>query len=522
MFFTLKICLQIFCIIKLYRRIHIAILEIMKMSIFFEPWIGEKYADGIKFDNNIIKSGNRHDKNNKAKGFYKVMVLGKEHYCKTIEHCKEKTDEQSFYEKCLERINNSPKDQIKTTIYEIKRQQKPIPLLYEQLKNHFNKDEQAEWENIPLYKDTIWVLYRYLQKYKNNKGNIDNFIQRIFDILKLDFQTLSKKMGDTKNNPDPLFLYMAIEKFLSVHALWNKNYTTKTMIEEIIKIAQDNTKIINKGPCNMNTKNCSNCAQMHICKQMTKRELDGYISGLKEYDSHLFFRKAFFDPNDNVQDWNRLIFTNFFQQSMPKETGNKRGNETDAGIAIAEIIRTHKPDILITWSDDVFKYLIHNLPSDITARTRHCHPTLQIGNNRKFQTFTILTWKDKQGTEYECLVLMCYYHPSADQFKKHTDVQDIFRKYTHYAFQNYTNITSWKPTQIYNILEEIIDKCYNRKKMYSALQDDLKQYENRIRNDKKILKIFNKAKDANGIYTKLSNIRELIKNIGQELNITII
>lgn len=471
-------------------------------DVFFEPWVGDKYEDGIKFNNNnVIESGDRKDKENKAKDFYKVMVLGKEHYCDTIKHCEDRNKEQEFYLESIKKIKNLHEDEIKAKIEQ-------LYTLYE--------DETIN--SITKYKDKLYALYE-----KNNR-NIDNTLQQIskYNIKKEDLE-----------------LYLAIEKVLTVNVLWTQNSEKKENQSNIEKEAKNlynfttkyETQEKNKRKCNMHKSfkcpccgeqhKCTSCGQLPICKYKTRRQIYDYIEEIEtKSTSHKNFQAALGQQN-NPKIWNHLLFTNFFQKSMPYITNNLTTDIKNASSIISKIITTHKPDILITWTDQVFTWLIENLPEGITAITKKYHPEIQIGKQEDPPTFTftIIQWK-KKGEDHSCLVLMCRLHPSAPKFNKKE--QTKFNQYICCVFQNYKKIIAFNPSKLEDILKEIIDLCYKKQTVNLEMQKELEKYENEMQNDTEILNIFNKAKDANGKYTELSKIRkELIKNLEKKLIITI-
>lgn len=70
-------------------------------DVFFEPWVGQEYYSGIKVDanGNFEKGPHKEKGQEPEEGFYRVMILGLEHYCENREKCEK-----------YNKLNNNPNE----------------------------------------------------------------------------------------------------------------------------------------------------------------------------------------------------------------------------------------------------------------------------------------------------------------------------------------------------------------------------------------------------------------------------
>lgn len=397
-------------------------------NVFFEPWVGSEYKYGIKFDEaekwEPFKpmEGEKEEKweeRRKNEGYYKVMVLGLEHYCSEKDHhCENKNSEQEFYVDKLKICRDKLQDD-----QEIKRYVKTL------IEVHHPKIEK---EVNTEYHDRLYVLH------KDKEWSLDKIRQE------LGLSTL-----------EDLSLYMAIEKILTIYSCWNKEL--KEQVKKIKKVVGDFNKFEadakKYGPCKMHTsckcpickqEKCHCCSQIPICRKMTVREIAGYVEGLPESDSHLAFHKAFSPRylklkkierklNDSEKNeiliekekfWNHLLFLNFMQRGMPKETGNdpyRTSTEKQRGVhALIEVLQVQKPEIIFLWGSEntaIWQGIeknqeelrkagisIRQMPQ---SKEKYTIPRMHINNCKEAIPFTVL---DVKGNKHPCLVVLIL-HP---------------------------------------------------------------------------------------------------------------
>ena len=316
-------------------------------DVFFEPWVGQEYYSGIKVDDNgnFEKGPHKEKGQEPEKGFYRVMALGKEHYCKdeNKDKAKERNDAQNDYIKELKTL---------------------LP---------------------------------------NNKG-----------IIKL-----------------------ALESKIA-------------FLEEQLKIS----------PCQINNNNNTNCTKLFICKQFTKHVIQDALDfaqnnkeGWPEPTSHKNFRQALLGKGSKVEDWNYLLFSNFFQRSMPNTTNNTQLSiEREEGSkAFVEIIKINIPNIIFVWgppTKPIWQGIEKNekILNDngifirLMNKTGNRIPRIEIEGQELTTpfTFTILDFKNTKGKIYHSCLVALMHHPGQCLPSETSNYMKIIFKY-HNEFIKWDN-----------------------------------------------------------------------------------
>ncbi len=422
-------------------------------DVFFKPWVGDKYEDGIKLNEKgeIIVG----TKDNKG---LKVMILGLEHYC-TSEYCHSKNEEQSFYIECLKKINARWSENNPNNIDTINKEIEKLEKLYQNIEKNSDLSKVLD-DKQKIYKDKIYVLCENLKK----RGN---------KILQLENQKInldSPNYGINTDSNNSLLLSMAIEKVLTVNVLWEKTNRAKKIIEIAnayfaIKDCQCHINSPCKGNIQCNYKledtNCGICTNIPICMQRTKRQIHGYIMHEKEHPSHKKFREAFFGPKSIHKDWENVGFFNFFQIGMPYKKSDKNEdyrnkakiNETErenAVKAFIDMVEEYKPNIIIAWETKksnvyttIRNYLIdHNKNVKmryINVRKKPHIPRIKIDFIE--QPFTVLDY----GNNEKCLISFLQ-HPAAHNYNKENNLLLI-----HCLLKFYPDLIQWTDTHPKNI-----------------------------------------------------------------------
>ena len=427
-------------------------------KVFFYPWVGPDYEKGINFDHNgrlICKEPDgwkTYEKDGKKTPValihpelspLRVAVYGKEHYCKDRAHCEHSILEQNFY---LQMLTPATLGQLQNAA----NVEKYIDQLAQFHKDPFFTLAGIDWKDkfYVLHKDYNWPLCQ---------------IEKYFKLSSAD-----------------LCLYMALEKILTFLSQWDKSSAQQA--NEVVKIVQNFQQFKNEAalhpacfmhlPCRVpngekyydkKKPKCACCEQLPVCRYQTQRQLSGYSTEMEEEsDSHRPFREAL---GNTPKIWKHLLFSNFYQRSKAKETGNFPTEIEQAVSAFAEVVRINKPDILITWGNevrtsflfpllqkknlswvlDILKQEKLNLTLMQKSTKGYKFPRLTINHQQKVP-FTTLKWTDGSKKK-PCLILM-FYHPSA---KKYFNPQ-IVHEYIRCAFKHYDELIKWDPVKNQNTL----------------------------------------------------------------------
>ena len=400
-------------------------------NVFFLPWEGGKYEEGI------IPSGENIPGDLKP---LKLMALGKEHYCLDENHCKNKNHEQDYYLnslKILAPLQTDPtkiKDKI-VAYYQVRKEIKEKIEQDKEFSAYFNTEIwESSFRKDIKYWDKIYIVYKWLEFYKKNFPDEYNQASKHLKEKGLSWLENHNELG-------------AIEKILRVHSLDRMdNDPQKDLrpedleedakkVQEILRHKRDFEDNAAQHPqCHMhelyecslckNEHPCSHCFQMPICRYMTCRELYGYINdGDTKYPSPREFRKSL-DKNSTSKIWNQLVFSNFYQQSMPNTQNNAPGDNKRAMQAFVEIVKQYKPDIIITWGNDPFDVILQDRDKVLDnekislRKLNNLPPRLQIKMDSKAVPFAVLTGYDQDHPQKSCLLVSTVYHPSARYYFK--------------------------------------------------------------------------------------------------------
>lgn len=179
--------------------------------------------------------------------------------------------------------------------------------------------------------------------------------------------------------------------------------------------------------CNMQTENAEGkkifeCGQLNYCRKYTKHVMEDAINKVWESASHTNFRTALFGLQSIAQDWNHILFFNFFQRSSPHP--KNKTEQTKATEALAQVLANNKPDIIFIWGNKnsqngIGPAIFANINifqenfdlADIYKDSSKI-PQIQI-NNLQERPFIILKYKNE---DKKCL--LCFLqHPSPSNKK---------------------------------------------------------------------------------------------------------
>ena len=423
-------------------------------KVFFYPWVGPDYKEeqgqpkkGINFDPTgrlifkeedgwkTYEDGEKtpvalSDPNLKP---LQTAVYGKEHYCKDRVHCAHRILEQNFYLQML------------------------TPATLSQLQNAANVagyiNQLAQFHTDPLFtlsgidwKDKFYVLHK----------DYNWPLAQIQKRFKLSFADLC--------------LYMALEKILTIHSLWDKS--SKEQANEVVQIVQNFQQFKDEAElhhfCRMHTEftcpvchkekfTCKYCEQLPICRYQTQRQLSGYSTEIeKESDSHRPFREAL---GNTPKIWKHLLFSNFYQRSMPdvdtdKNAGLYKTEDYDnAKAAFLEVVKENKPNIIVTWGkEDKLPILelpgVRQMPKTKDKDHQYQIPRIHIAYDKE---------KDKHKTKYtspftildyegEKILILFLNHPSRAFGRAENN--NLIRC----AFNHYDQLKEWDPVKNQNTL----------------------------------------------------------------------
>lgn len=403
-------------------------------DVFFYPWVGKKYENGINFtpDGKVIYFDENkwyyYNENKEPQEAPKIAtntrhlrlaVLGKEHYCENRYHCESQIHQQGYYRKSLTQLNpyKNNRSKIKKLIQEYYKQRKIFndKTFLDSLKQCFENKKiwGISFADDIQYWDKLYIVYKWVNYYKD---------PQIHAIL------AQKGVGHLANYTD----WGAIEKILVVNSLYRHDDDITKLQEE----AEEISKILNQAnifeqdaqrhaTCCMHTNfecptcHCQHlsvyCSQMPICKYMTQQQLYGYAEeGRTNSSSHSKFRNIIDKNNSKI--WNHLLFTNFYQQSMPYKVNNRADAQNRALKAFAEVVKTKAPQIIITWGNAPFDCIIQGQDKlkEYGIFMQNLPGYLPLFHFDKYEMrFTILTWAKQQ---FPCLLISTKYHPSSLKF----------------------------------------------------------------------------------------------------------
>ena len=239
--------------------------------------------------------------------------------------------------------------------------------------------------------------------------------------------------------------------------------------EKVEGCISENNKLYpnNKEICDMHH-GSKNCGQLTYCREFTKRVIEKWKT-----KSHQKFEKTFYGKEDK-EIWKYLIFSNFFQRSMPYEGDTKNINymtsekEQKRGTeAFIDIVKNNEPKIIITWgteNSNIWKYGLEpggetwdkkNTPKKLFRRTKFKKggrnlPRIKItwqvnqGTKSAEAPFTIMDYKGKDNQAHHCLIL-CIKHPSRACPGKFCD-KDYYEKWSKIilcAFKYHNEFIKW-------------------------------------------------------------------------------
>lgn len=210
--------------------------------------------------------------------------------------------------------------------------------------------------------------------------------------------------------------------------------------------------------CSLHLTAGAGCAYLTVCHHKTNEVIEDFLINprKKYYKSFYNFSNALTLSDKNfLQIWNHLLFCEFYQKGMPKETGNSH-SEIDKDLALkafAEVIKQHQPDIIITWGKPGQQKhnkipLLELQDPAITLRQmpwvenrNYVIPRLHIFYLRQEEKgskytipFTVLDYNGKP-----CLVLMPTHPGTSYDFTK---INTVIRC----AFKYYEKLIRWNPT----------------------------------------------------------------------------
>lgn len=509
-------------------------------DVFFYPWVGKKYENGINFtpDGKVIYF----DKNkwyycNGDKGPQeaqkiaadirplRLAVLGKEHYCKDRYHCESQIHQQGYYCKALTQLspykNNHSK--IEKLIQEYYNQRKIFDdkTFLDSLKRCLENKKiwGLSFADDIQYWDKLYIVYKWVNYYKDPQ---------------LQATLAQKGVCYLANYTD----WGAIEKILVVNSLYRTNIKPNDDITKFSfqEEAEAVSKILNQANmfeqdeqkqsiCCMHTNfecptcHCQHlsvyCSQMPICKYMTRQQLYGYAEeGRTNSTSHSKFRNIIDKNNSKI--WNHLLFTNFYQQSMPYTVNNRADAQNRALKAFAEVVKTEVPHIIITWGNAPFDCIIQEQDKlkeyGIFMQNLQGYPPRFCFDKYEMR-FTILTWPKQ---EYPCLLISTEYHPSSTAFPREMS------KYIRLIWALYSTLKSWIPLFRQENMprveefEQILEDMKNKSKMPDQTSTALQKIDKNLRQtlkegtpwDDAILNLLNHQKTNNPNYKKCKPLRE--------------
>ncbi|WP_428075743.1 hypothetical protein [Candidatus Avelusimicrobium luingense] len=455
-------------------------------DVFFYPWVGKNYGDGINFapDGRLIffnkedekwyyydESNTLQEAQNIPVNYrpLRLEVLGKEHYCESREDCAGNNFKQQFDLEILDKT-------ILTELEDINNKGKIRNFIKHLI---IRRKIPSSRGNTP-YQDKLYVLYylpEYNTLYAKNKGTEPTTflkhihtqaLQQAFGEIQKDLKTLADQTKPLQRiisnlSSHDLHLCMAIEKILTICSLWGE--PRNEQVDDLVTFAQNFNRFIKEADehleCHMHEKfwcpcckkeeiKCTFCEQMPICHYKTQRQMYNYTKQSEtDSTSHNNFRKALnHKSNDSPKVWNHVLFTNFYQRSMPYKMNNSAGEIAQALRAFAEIVIQHQPDIIITWGKEDELPILGLQDPTITLRKMpekkkrkyfiprlHISYTKQEEKDSKYNIpFTVLDYNGKH-----CLVLMPT-HPGTSYSS--TKINTVIRC----AFKYYGKLIQWNPT----------------------------------------------------------------------------
>lgn len=504
-------------------------------DVFFYPWVGKKYKNGINFtpDGKVIYFDENkwyyYNENKEPQEAPKIApdthplrlaVLGKEHYCENRYHCESQIHQQGYYRKSLTQLSpyKNNRSKIKKLIQEYYKQRKIFndKTFLDSLKQCFENKKiwGISFADDIQYWDKLYIVYKWVNYYKD---------PQIHAIL------AQKGVGHLANYTD----WGAIEKILVVNSLYRHDDDITKLQEE----AEEISKILNQAnifeqdaqrhaTCCMHTNfecptcHCQHlsvyCSQMPICKYMTQQQLYGYAEeGRTNAYSHSKFRNIIDKNNSKI--WNHLLFTNFYQQSMPYKVNNRADAQNRALKAFAEVVKTKAPHIIITWGNAPFDCIIQGQDKlkeyGIFMQNLPGYPP-RFRFDKYEMRFTILTWAKQQ---FPCLLISTEYHPSSTKFPL-----DEMSQFIRLIWELYPKLKSWRPLFRQEDMpkatefEQILENMKNKSKMPDQTSTVLQKIDKNLRQilkegtpwDDAILNLLNNQKTNNPDYKKCKPLRE--------------